>query len=862
MIDIERPACFYLGKEYDLAAKKVLDQPVMYDAHNLTTHGVVVGMTGSGKTGLCLSLLEEAAIDGIPCIMIDLKGDITNLLLNFPELRPEDFEPWIDPDAARRKKKPLKEYAEQTAATWKKGLADWGQEPDRVSRLRQSSEWRVFTPGSDAALPVSILQTFAAPKGNISREALYERVDAATTGLLGLTGISADPVQSREHILIAQLLLHAWLKGQDMDLPKIITQIQVPPIRKVGAFEVDTFYPEKERHQLALALNNILASPSFATWIEGQPLDLGPLMYAADGRPRQLIFYLAHLDDAQRMFFTALLLEEVLAWTRSQPGTTSLRAILYFDEVFGYLPPHPANPPTKRPLMTLMKQGRAFGLGVLLATQNPVDLDYKALTNAGTWFVGKLQTERDKARLLEGLEGVAAAQGTLTDRGHLNTVISSIGNRVFLLHNVHAGRPLLLHSRWALSYLAGPLTRDQVARLAEPIKAEVEKHRRAPAKPQAAEKCPECGSAVPSAAKFCMECGHRLPVRVEAAREDQFKQAIADLGSAASALGPTSHVPPVLPPGTSQFFLPAVPLAARPGDPATPRLVYEPRLLGFGEVRFADERKGVAQVAQVAHHKTYHLLAVAPRADEEVVWAEAESIADTARTTPEAADADWLDVPNSINDPKKLRGEEKAFAAYLQQHAALTAYQNRQLDLRSEPEEDRDHFIERCREAARRAGEAELGERTERYRQKFAAADGKLLESQAELQKAKKENEEILKQGGGILDLVWSGFGFSSAKPSPRAVEAAGKRTQKAQGVVERHQTAKQKLHAEWQAAAAGIAERWQAKAEDVKELRLTPRKADVLVTRFGLAWAPFWRLESGGSTHLLPAYVRQSVRA
>jgi hypothetical protein len=444
----------------------------MYDARDLTTHGVVVGMTGSGKTGLCISLLEEAALDGIPCIIIDPKGDLTNLLLQFPELDPKDFERWLNPEDARQKGVPLADYARQLAERWRQGLAEWGQAPERIARLRQSSEWRIYTPGSEAGLPLSVLQTFAAPKGNVSREALNQKIDATTTALLGLTGIEADPVQSREHILIAQLLLHAWSKGRDLDLPELIQQIQEPPLNKIGAFDVDTFYPEKDRLKLAVALNNILAAPSFSTWVNGEALDLSRMLYAGD-KPRQLIFYVAHLEDAQRLFFLTLLLEEVLSWTRKQPGTTSLRAILYFDEVFGYLPPYPANPPTKTPLMTLLKQARAFGVGVLLATQNPVDLDYKALSNAGTWFVGKLQTERDKARLVEGLEGVAAERGTLSDRGYLETVISALGNRVFLLHDVHRGQPLLFQSRHALSFLCGPLTRERVAQLMGPVKQEL-----------------------------------------------------------------------------------------------------------------------------------------------------------------------------------------------------------------------------------------------------------------------------------------------------------------------------------------------------------------------------------------------------
>jgi hypothetical protein len=355
--DIEQPACFYLGREYDLGKREVLpDKYVMYDARDLTTHGVVVGMTGSGKTGLCIALLEEAALDGIPSVIIDPKGDLTNLLLHFPDLDPKQFAQWLNEEDAQQKGLSKEKYAEELAQRWRKGLEDTGQSPDRIRKLKESAEWRIYTPGSETGLPLSILGSFAAPKGKAPREALTQKIDATATALLGLTGIASDPVQSREHILIAQLLLNSWTAGKDLDLAGLIRQIQNPPIRTVGAYNLETFFPAKERLKFASTLNNVLAAPSFSTWTTGEPLDLSAMLFR-NGKPQQLIFYIAHLDDTQRMFFTTLLLEELLSWTRKQSGTSNLRALLYFDEVFGYLPPHPANPPSKGPLLTLLKQG-------------------------------------------------------------------------------------------------------------------------------------------------------------------------------------------------------------------------------------------------------------------------------------------------------------------------------------------------------------------------------------------------------------------------------------------------------------------------------------------------------------------------
>lgn len=433
MEDYEKLGTFYLGRQYSLKDQKLEDGLILYDSKDLVTHAVCVGMTGSGKTGLCLALLEEAAIDGIPAIVIDPKGDLPNLLLTFPELRGEDFLPWINEEEARKKGLAPEEYAKQQADVWKKGLAEWGQSGDRIQRLRDAAEFVIYTPGSSAGLPVSILKSFAAPDRALVEdgELFQERITTTVTSLLGLLGIEADPIQSREHILLSTVLGWAWRQGLDLDLGSLIQHIQTPPVAKVGVLEVEAFYPSKDRFGLVMALNNLLAAPGFAAWMEGEALDIEQMLHTPGGKPRVCIFSIAHLSDAERMFFVSLLLTQVLGWMRSQSGTTSLRALLYMDEIFGYFPPV-ANPPSKLPLLTLLKQARAFGLGVVLATQNPVDLDYKGLSNAGTWFLGRLQTERDKARVLEGLEGAAATAGSGFNRQRMEQTLAGLGPRIFL----------------------------------------------------------------------------------------------------------------------------------------------------------------------------------------------------------------------------------------------------------------------------------------------------------------------------------------------------------------------------------------------------------------------------------------------
>jgi len=476
MEDYEKLGVFYLGREYDLRNKKSGERLILYDSKDMVTHGVCVGMTGSGKTGLCIAILEEAAMDGIPAIIIDTKGDLADMLLTFPQIRPEDFAPWVNEDDARRKGLSTQDFAANQADLWKTGLASWGESGDRIAKLKQAADFVIYTPGSTAGIPISILKSFAAPPAALidDSELLRDRITSTVTSLLGLVGKDADPIKSKEHILISTILDSAWKQGIDLDLPSLIQQIQTPPISKIGVIDLDSFYPAKDRFELAMLINNLLAAPGFNAWLEGEALDIGQILHNPAGKPRMAIFSIAHLGDAERMFFVSLLLNQVLAWMRQQPGTTSLRAMLYMDEIFGYFPPV-ANPPSKQPLLTLLKQARAYGVGILLATQNPVDLDYKGLSNTGTWLLGRLQTERDKARVLDGLEGAAATQGQKFDRQAMEQTLAGLGNRIFLMNNVHEDAPVVLETRWTMSYLCGPLTRNQIKVLMDPVKAQMPK---------------------------------------------------------------------------------------------------------------------------------------------------------------------------------------------------------------------------------------------------------------------------------------------------------------------------------------------------------------------------------------------------
>jgi hypothetical protein len=538
MQDFEKLGAFYLGKRYDAEAGDLTDELVLYDSKDLTTHAVIIGMTGSGKTGLGIGILEEAALDHIPVIAIDPKGDMGNLLLTFPKLAAGDFQPWVNPRAATEQGQTLGEFAASQAALWKKGLGDWGQTGKRIAQLRNNVDLAIYTPGSNAGLPVSVLQSFAAPSAELMDDSdLYrERVQATVTGLLSLLGIDVDPVASREHILLSRLLDHAWRDGNDVDIADLIASIQNPPISKIGVMSLDSFFPAKDRFALAMRLNNLLAAPGFEAWMQGEPLRAKSLLYTAEGKPKISVMSIAHLDDAQRMFFVSMLLNELIAWMRAQPGTSSLRAILYMDEIFGYMPPV-ANPPSKKLFLTLLKQARAYGLGLVLSTQNPVDLDYKGLSNTGTWFIGRLQTERDKARVMEGLEG--ASQGGEFDRSAMERTLAGLGKRRFLLHNVHENAAVVFGTRWVMSYLAGPLTRDHIKRLSSKIKAGLDAVAMAASKPRRR----------------------------------------------------SNATAPALPPDISQFYVPAM----------SDDVVYYPRLVAAAELAFSSARYHIEDERKVVY---------------------------------------------------------------------------------------------------------------------------------------------------------------------------------------------------------------------------------------------------------------------
>ena len=791
MKDFEKLGVFYLGRASDPAGR-ALGEPILYDSRDLVTHAVCVGMTGSGKTGLGISLIEEAAIDGVPTIAIDPKGDLSNLLLTFPRLSAEDFRPWIDEDEARRAGLTPDVFAAQQADAWKKGLADWGQDGARIERLRAAAEFAIYTPGSRVGTPLSILSSLAAPPPTIrdDGEALAERASTTAMSVLTLAGIDAEP-RGREHTFLSALFADAWTAGRDLDLGGLIAAVQTPPFARLGVLDVESFYPSKDRFTLATGLNTMLAAPGFDVWLAGEPLDVSRLLYGAAGKPRVSIISIAHLDDARRMFFVSLLLNEIVGWMRRQSGTNSLRAVVYMDEIAGYFPPV-ANPPSKAPLLTLLKQGRAFGIGMVLSTQNTVDLDYKGLGNAGTWFLGRLQTERDKARVLDGLEGAAA--GSL-ERSAADQALSALGKRVFLLHDVHAGAPVTFMSRWALSYLRGPLSRDQIRSLT-------------PGQPDVAPAAP-------------------------AARA---QPGIVPDPTAAEPRGDERSGVPVLPPGVRQYFV--------PGSARTPR--YQPAALGVARITFSDTRLKI--------NETRDIVAAVPIGGGAVPvdWEQAETL-DVAPADLETAPtpgATFDPLPPAAALPKNYAAWEKSFAAWLTASQTLDLRQHAGLKMTSAAGESERDFRIRVQTAQREARDADVDALRKGFAEKRARLEERLRKAEQSLQREQGQATQATLQtavsvGATIFGALLGrrSFGSSTLGRATTAARGVGRSAREREDV----QRAEENVDVVRQALAdldnqiaeetAAIAARYDSDAGSIETLSLAPKRGQILVQFVALGW-------------------------
>ncbi|MFQ5942756.1 MAG: hypothetical protein ACE5JF_04310 [Anaerolineales bacterium] len=798
---------FYIGRHYELDSGKTQQDQTLYDPDDLTTHGVVVGMTGSGKTGLCVDILEEAALAGIPALLVDPKGDITNLLLHFPNLEPADFAPWIDPDEARRQDVTVESLAEATSQLWRNGLNKWDIEPDRIRQVSKSVQYAIYSPGSSSGIPISILASLAAPEVEWSenQEVLREKISSTVTAILGLLGVDADPLQSKEHILLSNIFEAGWSTGKDLDLVGLIEQTQDPPFSKLGAFDLDEFYPKGERAELATALNSLIASPSFQVWTQGQPLDVHSLLWTPDGRQRHSVLYLAHLSDEERMFFVTLLLTAVEAYIRTQPGSSSLKAMLYFDELFGYMPPV-ANPPSKEPLLRLLKQARAFGLGLLLVTQNPVDLDYKGLGNAGTWFIGRLQAERDKGRLLDGLEG--AREGL--NRGELDRTVSAIDKRVFLLHNVHTEGHEIFKTRWAMAYLRGPITRARLSELNQLVGAD---------------------------------------------------EPTADLEALPPIETATAGTRPSIPSSVEEYFLPnnqTVSEAIKQvgsEDYSTAGLIYRPALLAQATARFLDRKLDLDHEIIISS-----LVADTDR----VRWKDHlnEPISADKLDREPASEAGFMELTDSVKDAKVIKQLEGDFADFVYHQAELKLFWNQELKLVAQPGTTKEVFEEQAARAAQEMRDEEAKQLRRKYEKKIDALKAKLTREERELAEDQAEHsarkmEEMATHAENVLGVLGLGSRrrVSSSLTKRRLSAKAKADVEESVQAIADFQSQLEQLEDEMAEELDELDDRWIEAASEVDELVKTPKKKDIYIDLFGVAWFPHWQVEQAGELRELPGF-------
>jgi hypothetical protein len=787
--DYEKLGLFYLGKQFDLEKGARLDDLVLYDSRDLLTHAVCVGMTGSGKTGLGITLIEEAAIDGIPVLAIDPKGDLGNLLLTFPNLAPADFAPWIDAGEAQRRNTTVEALAAETAQRWKAGLADWSQDGSRITRLKAAADVAVYTPGSRIGTPLAILGSLGPVSADAGDEA---QSDIATTAssLLGLVGISDVQPHSREQALLAAIL-STRPTNQAADLRWLVQQIQRPSFDSIGVLDLETFFPARERQELALRFNSVLAAPGFDAWSAGEPLDAASLLFTPEGKPRIAIISVAHLDDEQRMLVVSLVLSAVLRWTRRQSGTSSLRALVYMDEVFGYLPPV-ANPPSKLPLLTLLKQARAFGVGLVLATQNPVDLDYKALSNTGTWFLGKLQTERDKARMLDGLEGVSSG----LDRQAIDRALSSLRARVFLMHNVHEKAPVAFETRWALSYLRGPMGREELRRFA------------------------------------------KTPVRIAAASAGEATPPPVPAAPASASSPAATAVKPVVPAGIEEYVLPGT------GQPVE----YAPVLYGAARVQYTDTKRGIDI------SRTLQAIVSFANGPITVDWEHAEETphAPETLTAPSTSPtAPHQPLPPAALDKKRYTAWTKDFGAWVTRAQPLKIYSVPSMKLVSKPGESERDFQARIQLAGRETRDAAVEKLREQYAPKVARLQDKVRKAEDAVGKEQQQASQQKLQtavsiGATMLGALMGRRAVSlstlgRATTAARGVSRSAKETQDIAKAQERLQEAQSEiaaLEAQLHSEVAAL-EGTNPSVLAVETIEIKPKRGGVNVRLVALAWKP-----------------------
>jgi hypothetical protein len=843
MAHYEKLGVFYLGTESGEVGSEERNNYMLLNSRDLVTHAMCVGMTGSGKTGLGICLLEEAAMDGIPAIVVDPKGDMGNLLLAFPDLLASDFEPWLHPDEAEAEGLSLAELAEKKASIWRKGLADSDQDGERIRAMKQNADFALYTPGGQFGRPLSLEGLFQQPSPAViaDPELFQEVVSTTATSLLHLVGIAADPVSSREHVLLSLLIRKAWLEGQGFSLASLIHWISKPPIATVGVMDIETYIPEKDRFALALRFNNLLASPAFAAFMEGEPFDIQSLLYTPQGKPRISILTLSHLADAERMFFVALLLNRIVTWMRSQQGTQSLRALFYMDEVFGYFPPV-AEPPSKRPLLTLLKTARAYGLGIVLSTQNPGDIDYKGLSNVGTWFVGRLTTERDRMRLLEGIADEAIEGASKSELGNL---IAGLKQRQFVMRPAKGGPPVLFRTRFCMSYLAGPLTRDQIRRLVEEQRSAGTYDEDIVSSPGAMHGYDSYGGATTSqVTPSVIRPRVPSPGGVSATETMAEVMPMSQESDSGSGLGMLTgleegvvKVAPQVPSGIAMSYI-----------PGSPGQFYKPVLAGFLTVYYHDDKKGISHTKQVSRFTPLGG-SVVP-----VDWRDALELdveLDDLVSDPPVG-ARYAALPPEAKNKTSFTAWQRALVDTVWRDSELTLCRHKKLGLFAQPGESERDFVARVQLAARELRDNELDDIEDKYEKKRLVIEERLAKAGERVERVKDQARDAKRQtaisfGSAVLGslLGRSLINQSTIYRSTTAAKSAS-RAQKAESQVGRAEESYGRvaqqlvlLEDEMKKELEAVSERYENAVNDIDTTTVRPLKRDVVVNAFLVVWLP-----------------------
>jgi len=771
----EKLGLFYLGKDVDKNTLDATDALTLLKNKNFTTHATIIGMTGSGKTGLGIGIIEEATLDNIPSLIIDPKGDMGNLCLTDPDFSPSSFAPWVA-DEANTKAENITDYAKKIADIWRKGTASHHQDSERVAKFHQVKK-TIYTPGSSAGISVNVLSSLDVPPIQIieDSDSFASYINSTVSSLLSLIGIEDDPVESKEYVLLAQLITQSWLDGESVSLEDLIGRIISPPFKKIGVLPINDFYPQSQRFKFATRFNSIIASPTFKTWLQGETLDIQKLLYDDNGKAKVAIFSISHLSDEERMFFVTLLLNKFIAWMRRQSGTSALKTMLYMDEIYGFFPPI-KNPPSKEPMLLLLKQARAYGVGIVLSTQNPVDLDYKGLSNMGTWFIGRLQTSQDIARVIDGLGGKV---GSSFDKNEIKMLIANLKKRTFFLKSAHLDDIRLFGTRWVMSYLKGPLKRAEISALMDTQKSQL-----------------ETKILTPKIKKNTVQEGFNRDPSLDATIPQYFELDLRQTGK---------FVPELKAQATINFFNQTRGIDEQEHFCLSLELEAQQRVIDWAEAHNDSELKNC-----------FSRLLTQP-----------------------VEKASFAEVPTIISEDKKLRNTTKLLKDWLYHENKLELYRCKSPKLESVPYETLTDFKIRLTDKLNDNKEIAIEKLQQQFARKEKTLTRRLNTALEKLEKEEADTTgSFLKVGITILGALFGKSTASIGRAGTRILKERGD-VNRQEDRIQRIENDILELEEELEDRIDSLVEKFDIDSVDIEEFAIKPRRTDIQIENIAITWKP-----------------------